>query len=473
MIEGWAGDPGGQEKYFGPQGLRSSSRLKGWLTRVAWCRGLLLLLLLLLPCRPQAFPTRCPPPLPALLRLNGQPYLETRNKELMIKKEVGEVVANVQLLLSPFLSSLSCKLVKDQENQYSYFGVRQVFSAKTLSQGEECQVYYARTGLPTSWVNLTLLVEASQTGDLPTNCAPQTQTQVLLQIQFCSRRDYDICGLDHPEEPRASNGGEFDEFPVGPPAVLQPEFPILEPDFPSEVITKTPATVRPDLFTKQPQDGSDEEWEGEFQPVLEEFPESDSEWDEDEARGFQTEEPGLESEQEVVAVPVKGEKEEEMENGQTGDALIDKIRVALFSTNTAPITIAVLSFLLASSLLGLACLYCRGRQRDRKLRQLRSFLSRSPSTSSSSTASTISSATEEKSKTPSSEKSTPKKKGAQISPNNLPKITLPLSRQPRLFDDNMVMYFQEVEPLGEDSSGVVKHPRTLVTRRSWTAAQED
>ena len=165
--------------------------------------------------------------------------------------------------------------------------------------------------------------------------------QVLLQIQFCSRRDYDICGLEPPEEPRASNGGEFDEFPVGPPAVLQPEFPILEPNFPSEVITKTPATVRPDLFTKQPQVGSDEEWEGEFPPVLEEFPESDSEWDEDEARGFQTEEPGLESEQEVEAVPVKGEKEEEMENGQTGDALIDKIRVALFSTNTAPITIAV------------------------------------------------------------------------------------------------------------------------------------
>ena len=72
---------------------------------------------------------------------------------------MGEVVANVQLLLSPFLSSLSCKLVKDQENQYSSFGVslyqftcqnvcatlsllkvRQVFSARTLSQGEECQV---------------------------------------------------------------------------------------------------------------------------------------------------------------------------------------------------------------------------------------------------------------------------------------------------------------------------------------------
>ena len=114
-------------------------------------------------------------------RLNGQPYLETRNKELMLKKEVspwilvkykkdddqvGEVVANVQLLLSPFLSSLSCKLVKDQENQYSFFGVsyqftcqiicatlslskvRQVFSAKTLSQGEECQVYADSIGIP-------------------------------------------------------------------------------------------------------------------------------------------------------------------------------------------------------------------------------------------------------------------------------------------------------------------------------------
>ena len=76
-------------------------------------------------------------------------------------------MANVQLLLSPFLSSLSCKLVKDQENQYSYFGVsskftfcqnmcatlslskvRQVFSAKTLSQGEECQVFRCFISVP-------------------------------------------------------------------------------------------------------------------------------------------------------------------------------------------------------------------------------------------------------------------------------------------------------------------------------------
>ena len=39
------------------------------------------------------------------------------------KLQVGEVVAGVQLLLSPFLSSLNCQLVKDQENHYSFFGV--------------------------------------------------------------------------------------------------------------------------------------------------------------------------------------------------------------------------------------------------------------------------------------------------------------------------------------------------------------
>ena len=38
--------------------------------------------------------------------------------------QVGEVVAGVQLLLSPFLSSLNCQLVKDQENHYSFFGVQ-------------------------------------------------------------------------------------------------------------------------------------------------------------------------------------------------------------------------------------------------------------------------------------------------------------------------------------------------------------
>merc|ERR1719278_28667 len=381
MIRGWGKDPGGQERRVGPQGL--------WVR--PWYGGLLLLLLTLLPCKPQASPARCTPPLPALLRLNGHPYLEKRHKGLMVKKEVGEVVAGLQLLLSPFLSSLKCQLVKDLENHYSFFGVREVFSATTLSQGEECQVYYARTGLPTSMLNLTLLVGAIQSGDLPPDCGnAQTQTQVVLQIQFCSKRDYDICGLEPPEEPRASNGGEFDEFPVGPPAVLGPEFPILEPAIPTEVIPKVP-TERPDLFTYQPHVGSDEEWEGEFKPVLDGGEEG--EWDDDEGGGFRTDEPKLETEQEVVAIPVKGEEDKEMENGQTGDALIDKIRVALFSTDTAPITIAVLSLLLASSLVGLACLYCRGRHRDRKLRQLRSFLSRSPSTNSSSTNSTNSTIT--------------------------------------------------------------------------------
>merc|ERR1711936_686587 len=89
---------------------------------------------------------------------------------------------------------------------------------------------------------------ATLTGDLPPSCISQTQTQVVLQVQFCSKRDYDICGLEPPEEPRASNTGEFDEFPVvvGPPAVLGPEFPILEPDadIPTGVIPKVP-TERP------------------------------------------------------------------------------------------------------------------------------------------------------------------------------------------------------------------------------------
>ena len=176
--------------------------------------------------------------------------------------------------------------------------------------------------------------------------------QVVLQVQFCSRRDYDICGLEPAEEPRASNSGEFDEFPVvfgPPPTVLGPEFPLLEPaDIPTGVIPKVP-TERPDLFTYQPDLGSDDEWEGEFQPVLEgqepkeeEVPGSDSEEDVDEGRGFRTEDPKLTTEQGVMAIPVTGEEEEGMENGQTGDALIDKIRVALFSTDTAPITIAVI-----------------------------------------------------------------------------------------------------------------------------------
>ena len=70
------------------------------------------------------------------------------------------MVAGIQLLLSPFLSSLKCELVKDPENHYSFFGVntvftkhrndscsvqvREVFSATTLSQGEECQVLLLR-----------------------------------------------------------------------------------------------------------------------------------------------------------------------------------------------------------------------------------------------------------------------------------------------------------------------------------------
>ena len=58
MIQGWGKGPGGHRRCVGPQGL--------WVR--PWYGGLLLLLLTLLPCKPQASPARCPPPLPALLR---------------------------------------------------------------------------------------------------------------------------------------------------------------------------------------------------------------------------------------------------------------------------------------------------------------------------------------------------------------------------------------------------------------------
>ena len=53
------------------------------------------------------------------------------------------------------------------------------------------------------------------------------------------------------------------------------------------------------------------------------------------------------------------EKEEEEEE----EKLLDKISFVLFSPSSSPITIAVLSTLLVSSIIGLACIYCRGRRR--------------------------------------------------------------------------------------------------------------
>merc|ERR550517_1361302 len=45
------------------------------------------------------------------------------------------------------------------------------------------------------------------------------------------------------------------------------------------------------------------------------------------------------------------------------EELLDKISLILFSPTSSPITIAVLAALLISSILGLACIYCRGKRR--------------------------------------------------------------------------------------------------------------
>ena len=57
--------------------------------------------------------------------------------------------------------------------------------------------------------------------------------------------------------------------------------------------------------------------------------------------------------------PAQDDQEEEEEEAM----LLDKISFVLFSPSSSPITIAVLSTLLVSSIIGLACIYCRGRRR--------------------------------------------------------------------------------------------------------------
>ena len=60
--------------------------------------------------------------------------------------------------------------------------------------------------------------------------------------------------------------------------------------------------------------------------------------------------------------PAQDDQEEEEEEEEE-KLLLDKISFVLFSPSSSPITIAVLSTLLVSSIIGLACIYCRGRRR--------------------------------------------------------------------------------------------------------------
>ena len=54
---------------------------------------------------------------------------------------------------------------------------------------------------------------------------------------------------------------------------------------------------------------------------------------------------------------------ESKNNEEEEEELLDKISLILFSPTSSPITIAVLAALFISSVLGLACIYCRGRRR--------------------------------------------------------------------------------------------------------------
>ena len=72
-----------------------------------------------------------------------------------------------------------------------------------------------------------------------------------------------------------------------------------------------------------------------------------------------------------IDVSISGRREEgswrqnstESNNEEEEEELLDKISLILFSPTSSPITIAVLAALFITSVLGLACIYCRGRRR--------------------------------------------------------------------------------------------------------------
>ena len=260
--------------------------------------------------------------------------------------------------------------------------MRDVFSAASLQEGEECQVYLARTGLPASKVQLLgsrrgsyyyhqvvleLLLEAEPAAQTSPDCRVQPVTkvpvtwwliltsselQVIVLVQFCSKRDYDICGLEMVEEEAPRTGQtEFDEFPV------QSEFPghpvIILTDqgaehFPTKVETEEFVPREAEEENDHPGRG----WRTEEPKLLTTMP-AVIPPEEVEV----TERPESEEEDEVVEVTERPESEQEDKE------LVDQIRMALFSPSTTPITVGVLGLLLVSSLAGLACLYCRGRNR--------------------------------------------------------------------------------------------------------------
>jgi len=137
----------------------------------------------------QSMALSCPPPVATFLSLDDQPYMNDNEEYVRVaRKQVGEVVGTLRLsAASPYFSSPQCSVQEDPEQLYSYFGVREEFNADTFSRGEECQVYLARSGLPVSMVNLTLLVVAEVTPGLPITCDVQVMVKVCYPSIFTYR----------------------------------------------------------------------------------------------------------------------------------------------------------------------------------------------------------------------------------------------------------------------------------------------
>merc|ERR1712012_1357205 len=143
----------------------------------------------------QSMALSCPPPVATFLSLDDQPYMNDNEEYVGVaRKQVGEVVGTLRLsAASPYFSSPQCSVQEDPEQLYSYFGVREEFNADTFSRGEECQVYLARSGLPVSMVNLTLLVVAEVTPGLPITCDVQVMVKVPMRIYFCTKGEKEKC----------------------------------------------------------------------------------------------------------------------------------------------------------------------------------------------------------------------------------------------------------------------------------------
>jgi hypothetical protein len=215
-------------------------------------------------------------------------------------------------------------------------------------------------------VNLTLLVVAEVAPGTPTACEVQVSVkvplalpgtapadQVVLQVQFCTKTDYDICEQEAHHE-QAQDEEEVEE-------VFERDMVVVEKQEREEKVEEVRG--RGGSFDEFPVTDVTDGWRA-------------AEGTPPEVRVEVVVE--VEGPRAVASKGVKGEREVQLVPVEK-EALLDRIRVALFSPSSAPVTIAVLAVLLASSLAGLACLHCRGRLRAARPPGLRAPCAKRPS----------------------------------------------------------------------------------------------